>query len=234
MNNERTTQAVFGGWFNPFAKRSTTALRIPSKRAPDTENKYPGGIKQFIPEIVTSEDVKGTGKAQYGSTHTDTLAWIIEEVSGEKFGDLFQDRIYKHLGAQHDAFITTDRHGVDSSSGGLIMTLQDLARYGQVWANQGVAPDGTQVIPQEWIDELRTDTKGTEYSIPSYRYHNQITSNGNTLAHLGYGNQIMFVDPETKVVMIHFGSSTDWTGATPKAGLGFYDLGEKISKYLSE
>ncbi len=35
----RTTDAVLGACFKPIARRSTTALRMPSSFAPETENK---------------------------------------------------------------------------------------------------------------------------------------------------------------------------------------------------
>lgn len=201
--------------------------------AVDPENKFPNGYKQFISEI-TSDDITGTGKTQYKTVNTDVLAWIIEEVSGENFADIFAKKIYQHLGAEQDAYSTEDRTGFAYSGGGYSMTLRDLARYGQVWANEGMAQDGTQVISKEWIEELRTDEFGTQYSVPNYRYHNQMTSDGNALIHLGQNHQMMFTDPQTKVVVVAFGSSTHWASVTPQAPVAMYDLGEKVSEHLSE
>jgi len=210
-----------------YESESATGWRV------DNSNRYPDGYKQFISEI-TSDDITGTGKTQYKTTNTDTLAWIIEEVSGENFADIFTEKIYQHLGAEQDAYSTADRTDFAYSGGGYSMTLRDLARYGQVWANEGMAQDGTQVISKEWIEELRTDELGTQYSVPNYRYHNQMKSDGNVLTHLGQNHQIMFADLHTKVVVVAFGTSTHWASVTPQAPIAMFDLAEKISKYLSE
>ena len=201
----------------------------------DPENKYPQGDKQFISETITSDDVTGTGVMQYKTTNTDVLAWIIEEVSGESYLKLFEEKIYSKIGAEQDAIFTVDSQGFPTAGGGLIMTARDLARYGQLWANDGVSFDGTQVIPKDWIEEHRTDSKGTEYPYyPGYRYHDQLWSNGNVLGHMGWGGQNMFADPETNVVVVILSSHADASGVHPYGPAAFHNLSEKISEYLSD
>lgn len=225
------TNSYSEDYFDPEAEVWTSEIVMGWK--PDPENKYPS-LKKWIAEAITSEDVKGTEITQYKSMNTDVLTWTIEEVSGEDFGNLFEEKIYSHIGAEQDALFTTDSEGFVSAGGGLIMTLQDLARYGQVWANDGVAFDGTQVISKDWIESQRTDSKGTEFYIPGYRYHNQMISNGNVLGHMGWGGQNLYVDPETKVVAVWFSSHTDFSGVSPLGPAAFSELAEKISEDLSK
>ena len=225
------TNSYSENYFDPDAEVWESEIVMGWK--PDPENKYPS-LKKWIAETITSEDVKGTGNMQYKSMNTDIGSWLIEEVSGEDFGELFEEKIYQHIGAEQDAIFTADSEGFVSSSGGLIMTLQDLARYGQVWANDGVAYDGTQVISKEWIEQHRTDSGGTKYPyVPGYRYHDQLYSDGNAVGHMGWGGQHMYADPETKVVAVWFSSHTDFSGVSPLGPAAFHDLAEKISKYLS-
>ena len=226
------TNSYDENYFDPNAEVWQSEIVMGWK--PDPENKYPS-LKKWISETVTSDDVKGTGMMQYKSMNTDVGSWLIEEVSGEDFGELFEEKIYQHIGAEQDAIFTAESEGFVSAGGGLIITLRDLARYGQLWANEGSNQEGTQVIPKDWIEELRTDTKGTEYYVyPGYRYHNQLWSDGNVLGHQGWGGQNMFADPETKVVVVIFSSHTDSSGVNPYGPVAFHDLSEKISEYLSE
>jgi len=223
---------IVGNYFDPDAEVWESEIVMGWK--PDPENKYPS-LKKWIVETITSDDVTGTGNMQYKSMNTDVASWIIEEVSGEDFGKLFEEKIYQHIGAEQNAIFTADGEGFVSSSGGLIMTLQDLARYGQVWVNDGVAFDGTQAISKEWIEKHRTESAGTKYPyVPGYRYHDQLYSNGNSLGHMGWGGQHMYVDPETKVVAVWFSSHTDFSGVSPLGPAAFHDLAEKISEHLSE
>ncbi len=225
------TNSYSENYFDPNAEVWESEIAMGWK--PDPENKYPS-LKKWISETITSDDVKGTGSMQYKSMNTDVASWLIEEVSGEDFGELFQEKIYQHIGAEQDAIFTADSEGFVSAGGGLIMTTRDLARYGQLWANDGVSFDGTQVIPKDWIEEHRTDSKGTEYLYyPGYRYHDQLWSNGNVLGHQGWGGQNLFVDPETEVVVVIFSSHADASGVHPYGPVAFHDLSEKISEYLS-
>ena len=226
------TNSYSENYFDPDAEVWESEIAMGWK--PDPENKHPS-LKKWISETITSDDIKGTGTTQYKSMNTDVAGWIIEEVSGEDFGELFEEKIYRHIGAKQDAVFTADSEGFVSAGGGLIMTLEDLARYGQVWANDGVAFDGTQSISKEWIEQHRTDSAGTEYYLrDGYRYHDQLYSNGNVIGHMGWGGQHMYIDPETKVVAVWFSSHTDFSGVSPLGPTAFWDLAEKISEYLSE
>jgi CubicO group peptidase (beta-lactamase class C family) len=226
------TNSYSEDYFDPNAGVWESEIALGWK--PDPENKYPS-LKKWIAQTITSDDVTGTGDMQYKSMNTEVAGWLIEEVSGEDFGELFEEKIYQHIGAEQDAVFTTDSEGFASPGGGLIMTLQDLGRYGQLWANDGVSFDGTQVIPKDWIEAHRTDSKGTKYPyFPGYRYHDQLWSNGNVLGHQGWGGQNLFVDPQTKVVVVIFSSHADASGVHPYGPVAFHDLSEKISEYLSQ
>jgi CubicO group peptidase (beta-lactamase class C family) len=56
------------------------------------------------------------------------------------------------MGAEFDAEITVDAHGNPMADGGICVTLRDLARFGQLYLQRGVA-DGRVVVPAAWIDD---------------------------------------------------------------------------------
>jgi CubicO group peptidase (beta-lactamase class C family) len=231
--NMDVTNSYSENYFDPEAAVWESEIAMGWK--PDVENKSPS-LKKWIAETVTSDDVRPTSDTyQYKSMNTDVGSWLIEEVSGRDFGELFEEKIYQHLGAEQDAIFTTDSEGFVSSSGGLIMTLEDFARYAQLWANDGMAFDRTPVIPKDWIDTLRSKTDGVGYPYyETYRYNHQLLTDGNILTHQGWGGQSLFADPETKVVVVIFSSHTDGSGVHPYGVVAMHDLSEKISKELSD
>lgn len=203
---------------------------------PDVENKWPEGHRGFI-KSITSDDVTGSGVSQYQDPNTDSSAWVIEEISGEKYYDLFEKNIYYHLGAEQDAMINLDNQDNAFAAGGWQMSLRDLARYATVWMNDGIAPDGERVISAEWIDELRDTTKGVPYKgYEKYNvtYHNQMTTDGTFLAHAGWGGQFLYADPDNKVSYVIFSSLTTPGGQTIEDLTTMYEFGLAISEYFSE
>ena len=203
---------------------------------PDVENKWPEGHRGFI-KSITSDDVTGTGASQYQDPNTDSSAWVIEEITGKKYYDLFEENIYQHLGAEQDAMISLDNQDNAFAAGGWQMSLRDLARYASVWMNEGIAPDGERVIPAEWIDELRDSTKGVPYKgFEEYNiiYHNQMTTDGKFLAHAGWGGQFLYADPDNKVAYVIFSSLVNPEGQTTEDLRTMYEFGLTISEYFSQ
>ena len=113
----------------------------------------PRGIEEFLAGLAP------TGphgeRFQYCSANTDALAWVLESVTGHRFADILSSELWSRIGAEHDALITVDRRGFAMASGGVCVTLRDLARFGRVVLDGGVGPDGQQVVPASWLDEVR-------------------------------------------------------------------------------
>ena len=203
---------------------------------PDIENKWSNGKKGFIKTEISSNDVTGTGISQYQDPNTDIGAWILEDITGKKYYELFEENIYQHLGAEQDAMIVLDNQGFAFAAGGWQMTLRDLARYATIWMNEGVAPDGERVIPVEWINEVRDPTKGVPYKgyeELNIRYHNQMTSAGPFMAHAGWGGQFLYADPDNKVAYVMFSSLIEPTGGVLEDKTTMYEVGLAISEYFS-
>jgi CubicO group peptidase (beta-lactamase class C family) len=56
------------------------------------------------------------------------------------------------MGAEFDAEITVDSRGNPMADGGICVTLRDLARFGQLFLQQGRA-GSQQIVPAAWIDD---------------------------------------------------------------------------------
>lgn len=105
---------------------------------------------------------------QYRSIITDVLGLIIESVTGKRFSDVFGDRIWSRIGAEHDAGIIVDPKGFPTVEGGICATARDLARFGLLHLERG-AVDGAQVVPAGWTDRIlcADPTLITHYAVSS-------------------------------------------------------------------
>ncbi|QCY09446.1 serine hydrolase [Pseudomonas sp. MPC6] len=193
------------------------------------------GILPYLRRLEQDPDFQLDGGTHYLCPNTDMLGCIIEQVTGKRFTELFQEKVYRHLGAEADACFTTDATGMAVSSGGLIIRLKDLARYGQLYANRGVASNGVRVLPEGWINDCLNIGKGTRYYLgKGYQYHNQITSNGIALCHLGVGGQMLYANTETKVVVVQFSTTSIPSNGDLDVGNALYNIADTISEYLSQ
>src|SRR3954451_1441197 len=62
---------------------------------------------------------------KYRSILTDVLAWAASEATGLRFADLFADRIWSRIGAEHAADVIVDAAGCPAAEGGICTTLRD-------------------------------------------------------------------------------------------------------------
>lgn len=195
--------------------------------------KWPGGVKQFLTTLVRLE--KPTGEAgdnvRYTSSSSQVIAWIIENITGEPLTEFFENSVWRHLGAVANATVTVDKHGVPFAGGGYTSTLRDLARYGTIWANRGVAPDGTRIFAEDWLKE---NTSGKGPKLRDYRYHNQSYSKGTAIAHQGHSGQMLWVNPASGTIVVCFGSMTTPSGGNLWSRQAHLRIAETIDQHLRD
>jgi CubicO group peptidase (beta-lactamase class C family) len=92
------------------------------------------------------------GPFRYRSVLTDVLAWVLERAAGTRLHELIATQLWQPMGAEFDAEITVDSRGNPMADGGICVTLRDLARFGQLFLQQGRA-GSQQIVPAAWIDD---------------------------------------------------------------------------------
>ncbi len=122
----------------------------------------------------------------YSLSH-DVLGAVIEEASGQKFGEYLDEHILKPLGMKNTGFeLTADREAnmseqfefnmetmtskpmsidncyklsnkYESGGAGLISTADDYIKFLDAMCNDGVSADGYRVLRRESIDMMRKD-----------------------------------------------------------------------------
>jgi CubicO group peptidase (beta-lactamase class C family) len=198
------------------------------------DGKWPGGVKQFLPTLVRLEKPKGEAgeRVRYTSSSSMVIGWIIEKITQEPLAEYVENSIWRHVGAVANASVTVDKHGFPFVGGGYSSTLRDLARYGTIWVNQGVAPDGTRIFPEAWMKENMSG-KGPRMRT-DYRYHNQSYSNGTAIVHQGHSGQMLWVNPSSGTIVVCFSSMTTPGGGLRWSGLAPLSMAETIDKHLRD
>jgi CubicO group peptidase (beta-lactamase class C family) len=161
------------------------------------------------------------GEFTYRSADSDMLGWACERASGVRIADLISALIWQPIGAEHDAEITCDPLGTAIPDGGISATARDLARFGQMLVDDGVAR-GRAVVPEAWLADVRQPEPGVreafartdnEYVLPGGWYRSQFWvipgSGGPVLACLGIHGQLVYADRAARTVVVKLSSWPD-------------------------
>jgi CubicO group peptidase (beta-lactamase class C family) len=87
----------------------------------------------------------------YNNAAIQTLDAVLQEATGQDTASFARERLFEPIGMV-DSEMTTDEAGNASTYFGLHSTCQDMARFGYLFLREGNW-DGTQVVPQEWVEE---------------------------------------------------------------------------------
>lgn len=106
-------------------------------------------------ELLTSARESGAhgGAFRYDNGSTDTLGWILRRLSGKSLDQLIAQDIWSHLGAQSDAGMLVDASGTEWAAAGLVCTLRDFARLGEMLRHKGHV-NGRQILPAAIFDSI--------------------------------------------------------------------------------
>jgi CubicO group peptidase (beta-lactamase class C family) len=153
----------------------------------------------------------------YNSTNADVLGWLIARLSGLNAADFIEAHIWSKLGVEHDAAMIVDRALMPVSTGGMLSTLRDAARFGQMVLQRGQY-NGQQVLPASWMDEI-TDYDPLHMEAmaanPIYQsndwvaYHNmwwQLDKTRGEFAATGIHGQVIYINREAQTVVAYFSS----------------------------
>lgn len=113
---------------------------------------------EFLATLPSMGYEPGT-EFHYNSGNTQVLAWLTERLYGKPFQEILSAKIWKPMGAEGDAVLTTDRVGDVIASHGLFARPHDFARFGELLRNGGRTADGRRVLPKRWVRAMTTMTK---------------------------------------------------------------------------
>jgi CubicO group peptidase (beta-lactamase class C family) len=87
-------------------------------------------------------------------------------------------------------------------------TARDFGKFGELYRNDGVASDGTRVLPVGWRDHARTPTAHDPEENLGYGAQWWLLPDfpGSFCCH-GYEGQRVEVIPDTELVLVHLGKT---------------------------
>ncbi len=148
----------------------------------------------------------------YNSANTQLLAMALEQATGKNIADQLEERLWQPFGAEFDATWSTDRAKPASLKAFCCLNARaiDFARFGQLILDHGRV-GSREVIPSSWIDRLLTKANnGKSYADQWWllRDTNERGASGALLAE-GILGQFVFVDPQSRVVIVRMGHRED-------------------------
>ena len=151
---------------------------------------------------------------------------LLEKIGGKPIGVLFEEWIARPIGMEDyrpdDVFMVREPGQSQWPALTFRMSTRDLARFGQLWLNQG-RWNGRQVVPAAWI--ARASTPASETGNPGEGYATMWWSytpetggkypnvgRMQTLVARGTGGQAVFVIPDAHLVVVHRGDTDHHRG----------------------
>ncbi len=154
----------------------------------------------------------------YNSGDTQVLAWLVETVYESSYAEVLSAKIWKPLGMEGNAEIIIDRKGDAIASQSLYALAYDLARFGELYRNNGQAPSGKQIISAEWVEESVTFTDNSE-GVYGYQWWTHEEEWDDSFEASGFQGNKITVDPQKEVTGVrlshHLGANLRPDGDNP-------------------
>lgn len=153
-----------------------------------------------------------------GGSHL--LSAILQAQTGQTALDYAQTRLFGPLGIS-DVTWAADPAGITVGGLGLSLTPRDMAKFGQLYLNQGVW-NGQPVVPAEWVRaSFEPYGMAGAHFLEWYGYHWWIHQFAYSAT--GYGGQYIFVIPEKDMVVV-FTGGLKWNVFLPMRLVEFFIL----------
>jgi CubicO group peptidase (beta-lactamase class C family) len=179
-------------------------------------------FKDYAASLGPSAIKPGTA-FQYQSVNSQVLGLLLERAIGERLNVWAEDKLWKKIGAQRDAFFYESTKQPDTCAFACFnATLRDYGRVGLMMLNRGEL-GGTRVISESWVHD--STTPDAPYLMPKPPGANGLPTTGYAYQWwVPYGNegvfeaegifgQMIYVNPTRHVVIVQ-------TSAWPVADAG--------------
>lgn len=180
------------------------------------------GPENYYEYLKTVKKINGQEHGEafgYKTINTELLGWIVSRATGKGLAELVSEKIWKPLGAHHDAYYQLDPSGVAFAGGGLSLNLRDMAMFGEMLRNGGKL-NGRQIIPEAAAKDIATGgcnlkaqeafAKSDYPMLKGWSYRNMwwITNNSHG-AYMARGvhGQAIYIDPKAEMVIVRFASN---------------------------
>ena len=133
----------------------------------------------------------------YNTAESNLVGNLLRSAIGNNLSSYLEQRIWQPFGMESDAaWGLTEPGGGEFGGCCISATLRDYGRIGLFALNNGRLPDGTPVLPKDWMKESTTPSKGAPY----YGYLWWLLGDGAYRAS-GIFGQGIYIDPAANLVI---------------------------------
>lgn len=142
---------------------------------------------------------------EYNTGSSQLLSAIIKRATNQSTYEFAIQNLFSPIGIEEEDVVwVSSSDGVHHGGIGLFLTPRNLAKFGQLYLNNGTW-DGAQIIPEEWIqlstiDYMQNVSVYGPWSPPGYGYHFWVEAD--RYYAMGWGGQMIQVLPEYNLVVI--------------------------------
>ena len=135
--------------------------------------------------------------AQYKSANTDVLTRILAKYSPKSLAEHIEE-IADAIGYEGAFHISLSPDGYPAFSGGGCLSARDLARFGLMFARDGLDIHGVEFANSAFMSKsLSRNAPSLSQPKEWLRYSNHLMTDGRFVGHAGYGGQFLLVDTIT-------------------------------------
>jgi CubicO group peptidase (beta-lactamase class C family) len=157
----------------------------------------------------------------YASIEPAIVGWLLTRATGRHLADYLSEKVWRRIGAEHDASWVLDRAGgLEIGSCCINATARDYARFALMIQDMGRVGD-EQVVPEEWVREsTRPDPRraflAPENRLKGYPYGYQHywwlwPREAGAVSALGVHGQQIMIDFDDRVVVVQ---TANWDHAS--------------------
>ncbi|MBN2652489.1 MAG: serine hydrolase [Spirochaetales bacterium] len=183
---------------------------------------------------------------RYASVDTLVLGHLIGRVTGISCSQYLSERIWTKIGAEADAYWSTDAVGQELAFGFFYARARDYLRFGQLAANMGRVGD-SQIVSTQWLSQatLPRQGDGPENLLPGnaddkdkedwgyqYQWWSNPDSQDKSFYAIGVFGQYMYINPETRTVVLRTSFDLDASSQTNYTQL--VQFMEYVADYVNE
>jgi hypothetical protein len=173
---------------------------------------YAGPDGNFAFSASLGKNAPHGGDFVYRTPNTTALQWIIERIEGQSLAAQIEARFWARMGMDHDAALGVDRVGTGFGGGGLMASLRDIARIGEMMRLGGRYND-QQIVAEAVVERIFAG--GDPAAFVACQYTGNLDGNygsqwwhraGGQLMAMGVHGQGIYVDRGAGVVIARLGS----------------------------
>lgn len=174
---------------------------------PTTRSYYDTDLRKQMNELrVVTEPGKDFN---YMSCNTQLLAFIVEAATGKNLSEYASEKLWKPIGAEHDARWSLDREeGVEKAYCCFYSNARDFARIGKLFLQQG-RWNNSQVVSESYVRESITAAPITDGGKPNAIYGYQwwlMEFEGHDIFYArGILGQYIIVIPDQNLIFVRLG-----------------------------